>query len=83
MTHVLDVLDPERALRNREASQPANRLAWAIEAEEYARAIYEGYRDGPQYEHRPNLQLYWQQWQDARAKRARVERELANEEPEP
>ena len=80
VTHVLDVLDPERALRNLEASQPANRLAWAIEAEEYARAIYEGYRDGPQYEHRPNLQLYYQQWQEAREKRDRIERELA--EPE-
>ena len=57
-----------------------HRLTAALEAERYARAIYEGYRDGSQYEHRPNLQLYYQQWQEAREKHERIERELADQE---
>ena len=56
-----------------------HRLTAAIEAEKYAWAIFQGYRDGPQYEHRPNLQLYWEQWQEARAKREQIERELRGE----
>ena len=79
MTRFLDAPDPGQARRDLDADWPAGRLAHAIEAEEYARAIFQGYRDGPQYEHRPNLRLYWEQWQEARAKREQIERELRGE----
>ena len=76
MTRFLDAPDPERARRDLDVYLAGHRLVQALDAEEYARAIYEGYRDGPQYEHRPNLQLYYQQWQEAREKREQIEREL-------
>ena len=51
---------------------PAGRLAATIAADEYTRALYEGYRDGPQYDERPNLERYRRCWEQARAERQRL-----------
>jgi hypothetical protein len=54
-------------------------LTQAHTAEERARALYEGYRDGPQYaaSGRPSLQRYYDDWQEAVRRRAALQRQLA------
>ena len=76
MTRFLDAPDPERARRDLDVYLAGHRLVQAIEAEEYARAIYEGYRDGAQYDERPSLERYRREWEEATAERERLEREL-------
>jgi len=57
----------------------AGEIVRAYAAEEYARALYEGYRDGPPYADtgRPSLQRLYEEWQEAVRRREALEREGA------
>ena len=57
----------------------AHRLTQARTAEAYARALYEGYRDGPQYAESGRLSLarLHEEWQEAVRRREALEREVA------
>jgi hypothetical protein len=61
-----------------EAYGCAHRLGQAIVAEERARGLYEGYRDGQQYADSgwPSLGEDRRRWEEATAEREAIEREL-------
>ena len=57
----------------------AHQLTQAHTAERYARELYEGYRDGLQYEEsgQPSLQQFHDEWQEAVRRREALERQVA------
>ncbi len=76
MRRFLDDPDPAQARRALDAYLLASRLLQAIEAEKYARALYEGYRDGPQYDERPSLERFRRDWEEATVEREAIERDM-------
>ncbi len=57
----------------------AHRLTAALAAEAYARALFEGYRDGAQYDERPSLERFRREWDKATAERERLEKEASRD----